>query len=116
MGRSRFLCLPEFLGSIQNTRIIGIVTPFTKRVPLRQVARVSTSAVLVLQTLNQKDSMKTNSTAKSTAPVPMTVRDASRIYSATAGHNNGAVPKGSFATRAMSAAMTSANANGSRSR
>jgi len=39
----------------------------------------------------------------------MTVRDASRIYSATAGQNHGVVPKGSFAARAMSAAMTNAN-------
>jgi len=55
--------------------------------------------------------MKTN-TAKSPAPVPMTVRDASRIYSATARLNQGAIPKGSFAARAMSAAMTGANSRG----
>ena len=53
--------------------------------------------------------MKTNNSAKSPAPVPMTVRDASRIYSATAGQNHGAIPKGSFAARAMSAAITNAN-------
>ena len=46
----------------------------------------------------------------------MTVRDASRIYSATAGENHGAIPKGSFAARAMSAGMTNANTSGSKSR
>ena len=60
--------------------------------------------------------MKTDNTAKSPAPVPMTVRDASRIYSATAGQNNGAIPKGSFATRAMSAAMTNVNSGGTKGR
>lgn len=93
-------------GSIQNTQIIGIVAPFSPRPTLCQFARVSTSAVLVLQTLNQKYSMKTNNSVKSSAPVPMTVRDASRIYSAPARQTGGAIPKGSFATRAMSAAMT----------
>jgi hypothetical protein len=52
--------------------------------------------------------MKIN-TAKLSAPVPMTVRDASRIYSATARRNQGVIPKGSFAARAMSAALTGAN-------
>lgn len=62
--------------------------------------------------------MKTNDTAKSPAPVPMTVRDASRIYSATARQNGGAIPKDSFAARAMSAAMTNqgTNTSGSQSR
>lgn len=60
--------------------------------------------------------MNTNNAAKSSAPVPMTVRDASRIYSTTAGHNNGAIPKGSFAARAMSAAMTNAKSSGAKSR
>lgn len=54
--------------------------------------------------------MKTN-TAKAGAPVPMTVRDASRIYSATARQNHGVIPKGSFAARAMSAAMTNSTGN-----
>ena len=54
--------------------------------------------------------MKTN-TAKAGAPVPMTVRDASRIYSATARQNQGVIPKGSFAARAMSAAMTNSTGN-----
>ncbi|MEI8289992.1 MAG: hypothetical protein WCH99_11010 [Verrucomicrobiota bacterium] len=54
--------------------------------------------------------MKTH-TAKTGAPVPITVRDASRIYSATAGQNRGVIPKGSFAARAMSAAMTNSSGN-----
>jgi hypothetical protein len=35
----------------------------------------------------------------------MTIKAASRIYSATAIKNGGAVPKGSFAARAMKTAM-----------
>lgn len=70
----------------------------------------------MLRIVNQKNRMKTNNTAKSPAPVPMTVRDASRIYSDTAGQNHGAIPKGSFAARAMSAGMTNANTSGSKSR
>ena len=58
--------------------------------------------------------MKPNNTAKSPAPVPMTVRDASRIYSATAKQHHGAIPKGSFAARAMSTAMTNANSDGAK--
>jgi len=48
----------------------------------------------------------------------MTVRDASRIYSATARQNGGAIPKDSFAARAMSAAMTNEgnNTGGSQNR
>ena len=46
----------------------------------------------------------------------MTVRAAARIYSATAAQNNGTVPQGSFAARAMSAGMTNANASGSKRR
>ena len=70
----------------------------------------------MVQTANKKHDMKTNNVAKSPAPVPMTVRDASRIYSATAGQNNGAILKGSFAARAMSAATTHSNAGGAKGR
>lgn len=52
--------------------------------------------------------MKTNSTNSLKAPVPMTVRDASRIYVAAAIQNQGAIPEDSFAARAMAAATRNA--------
>lgn len=41
----------------------------------------------------------------------MTVRDASRIYTATAIQNQGAIPQESFAARAMAAATRNAAAD-----
>lgn len=52
--------------------------------------------------------MKTNLTSSLKAPVPMTVRDASRIYSATAKQNQGEILHDSFAARAMAAATRNA--------
>lgn len=79
-------------------------------------SRDNAATVVAVTTVKPKKHMKTHNTAKSAAPVPMTVRAAARIYSATAAQNNGTVPQGSFAARAMSAGMTNANASGSKRR
>ena len=64
----------------------------------------------------RKTSMIPLTSAKSAAPVPFTVRDVSRIHYDTAGQNNGDIPRGSFAERAMSAAIHGPNSNGTKSR
>lgn len=50
----------------------------------------------------------TNTRGRASAFTPMTVGDASRVYSATARQNFGVIPESSFAARAMSAAMRNA--------
>jgi len=116
----RWFGLPACLQTtapIQNAMPIPVtVAPFQRAMVGGIFAAPTEPTLVLLRTVNQKQNMQTNNTAKSPAPVPMTVRDASRIYSATAGQNHGAIPKGSFAARAMSAAMTSANASGTKGR